>query len=340
MKRLLKKNYLLLRNLSKFFILLLLVPLVYNAIPIQKGASSYYLSKSTPKTLIDTLQKSGYNVGFADQIVLYFIPLPKEGWHLLLDVPTSRFEFLHTLSHTQHELMKIKLYAGETHTELSKRLAKDLHLDAKKLKKSYEALTQFGEADIYAGEYHVPRDFKETSIIKLLYALSNDKFRHFKEENLPEEITSTTLKRHLTIASIIQKETNNKEEMFLVSSVIQNRLSKNMKLQMDATLNYGEYTHQVVTRQRIREDNSTYNTYKHKGIPPAPLSTVSLNALKASLYPADTSYLFFMLSRSGKHNFATTYQEHLKNIRAFKESNPKNKSEKKKSEAKEKSPKH
>jgi UPF0755 protein len=116
------------------------------------------------------------------------------------------------------------------------------------------------------------------------------------------------------IASIIQKESNSIEEMPLISSVIYNRLEKNMRLQMDGTLNYGPYAHTIVTPERIKSDESDYNTYKHKGLPPHPLSTVTLDALKASMKPTKSDYIFFMLNEDGTHDFTATYDEHLEKI--------------------------
>ena len=91
--------------------------------------------------------------------------------------------------------------------------------------------------------------------------------------------------------------------------------------------------HTIVTPERIKNDKSPYNTYKHKGLPPHPLSTVTLDALKASIHPTNSNYLFFMLQKDGSHNFAETYDKHLANIRAFRQYQK----EKKEKEAKEKS---
>ena len=66
--------------------------------------------------------------------------------------------------------------------------------------------------------------------------------------------------RYVAIASVIQKESANTEEMPLVSSVVYNRIKKGMRLQMDGTLNYGKFSHTRVTPKRIREDKSVYNT--------------------------------------------------------------------------------
>ncbi len=122
----------------------------------------------------------------------------------------------------------------------------------------------------------------------------------------------------LTIASIIQKEAGSVEEMPKISSVIYNRLIKGMPLQMDGTLNYGEYSHIRVTSKRIREDRTLFNTYINKGIPPQPICAVSKEAINSALHPDETDYLFFMKNGKGGHNFSATYEEHLKNIAKFK----------------------
>jgi UPF0755 protein len=118
------------------------------------------------------------------------------------------------------------------------------------------------------------------------------------------------------MASVIQKEAANKEEMPIVASVINNRLKKGMKLQMDGTLNYGPYSHHKITAKRIRQDKSRYNTYMYKGLPPLPVCNVELSAIRAAIFPAKTDYLYFMKSKNGTHDFSRYYSTHLDNIRA------------------------
>jgi len=105
--------------------------------------------------------------------------------------------------------------------------------------------------------------------------------------------------------------------MPIIASVIENRLNKGMKLQMDGTLSYGKYSHKTITSKRIRKDTSYYNTYIHGGIPPAPLCTVSIEALRAALHPKKTNYLYFMLNKKGRHDFSASYKQHVKHIKAF-----------------------
>ncbi len=114
--------------------------------------------------------------------------------------------------------------------------------------------------------YSIPKDIDEEKIVTFLLERSQK-----QHERLSKELTGSYNKDkwlHLvTLASVIQKEAASVDDMPLVSSVIQNRLKKNMRLQMDGTLNYGKYSHQKVTAARIRSDKTSYNTYKHRGLP-------------------------------------------------------------------------
>ena len=319
MKRIILAKYHLLRLLSKIFILLLLIPLVYNYIPVQKGKSTFYLPFSNVDSVIDTLKENGYGVSKIDKLMLKYIKPPEAGWYTVEKIPRKRFKFFEQLSKQKAKTMRVKLYAGENSIELTKRLAQNLKLDPKKLLQEYRRLTKYLEGDIFAGFYQIARKADERAVITALFKASEIRLKtftstHCSDAKNPNELE---LKILLIIASIIQKETNNKHEMYLISSVIENRLNKGMKLQMDGTLNYGEHSHKRVTPKRIRKDRSYYNTYVHGGIPPAPLCTVDIHALEAALHPKKTNYLYFMLNKKGRHDFASSYKQHVKNIKAF-----------------------
>ena len=229
--------------------------------------------------------------------------------------------------------MKIVIFAGETHTELIKRLANDMKLDREKLSQAYEKRSRFKETDIFAGHYVVARKIDEEDLIFYLFEQSGKILDLFIEKNfrsMPDDFEQKVL---LTIASIIQKESNSVDEMPVISSVIYNRLKKNMKLQMDATLNYGIYSHKIVTPERIKTDNTFYNTYKYKGLPPHPLGTITIEALQAAMFPDKSEHIFFMLKPDGSHIFCETYEKHLENIKVFRAYQKKRAEEKKKQEA-------
>ena len=88
---------------------------------------------------------------------------------------------------------------------------------------------------------------------------------------------------------------------------------------MDGTLNYGKYSHIRVSAKRIKEDTSSYNTYKNKGLPNDPICAVSLNSIKAAIFPVKSNYYYFVKdNKTGLHKFSTSYKKHVNNIRANK----------------------
>lgn len=318
MKKILSDIY---RNFVLYFelyMLLLLIPLTYNLIPVNEGTKTFYIPSSNIDDVIKTLKTNGYEVTWMDKLMLRLRKTPDVGWYSVEPTEHGRILFFqHLYKQKTDELMDVVVYAGETKEELTARLAHDMKLDQEKLLNTYNVLARFKEADILAQRYTLARKADENTTMRYIFYRSRQKLDKFVKEYYTKTPKLMELKIVHIIASIIQKESNSIEEMPLISSVIYNRLEKNMRLQMDGTLNYGPYAHTVVTPERIKSDDSDYNTYKHKGLPPHPLSTVTLDALKASMKPTKSNYIFFMLNENGTHDFTATYDEHLENIRAF-----------------------
>jgi len=334
MKDILSKQYMSIVRYIEILIVVLLIPLLYNYVPIDKeAASTLYIDGSNIDTVVTSLEENDYTVTLVDKIMMQVEALPQSGWYTLNKEKYGRYNFFKTLHAHRAKTMDVVIYAGETHDELIDRLANDLKLEKKKLYESYKTLTKFKEAEIFSGHYQIARKAKEQSVMHYLFHISQKILDIFVEKTFTHKPDHFELKVLLTMASIIQKESNDVKEMPLISSVIYNRLHKEMKLQMDSTLNYGPYSHRIVTPERIKSDTSRYNTYKHKGLPPYPLGTISLNALRAAKFPAKNKYLFFMLKPDGGHQFAESYEDHLENIRIFR-AYQKKREEKKKQEEK------
>lgn len=129
--------------------------------------------------------------------------------------------------------------------------------------------------------------------------------------------TGRSLHEVVTLASIVEKETSCKEEKPLVASVVVNRLRKGMPLQCDATVIYGIKDFDGnLTRKHLRTANP-YNSYLNKGLPPGPICNPGLDSLKAALYPADTSYLYFVSRNNGTHVFSPTLVEHSRAVEKY-----------------------
>ena len=112
----------------------------------------------------------------------------------------------------------------------------------------------------------------------------------------------------VTVASLIEREVKLDEEIPLVASVIYNRLNKNMKLQMCSTVQYALGTPKARLMNSDLKIDSPYNTYQNAGLPAGPIASPGQASISAALHPADTDYLYFVLTSagSGKHNFAST----------------------------------
>jgi UPF0755 protein len=123
-------------------------------------------------------------------------------------------------------------------------------------------------------------------------------------------------------ASLVEKEAKLAEDAPLISAVIRNRLDDNQALQIDATLCFAraQTTGTGCPPPPTDSDKaivSPYNTYTVAGLPPTPIASVTEASLKAALEPADVPYKYYVVAdENGKHAFATTLEEHQRNVAA------------------------
>lgn len=125
----------------------------------------------------------------------------------------------------------------------------------------------------------------------------------------------------LKIASIVQREAGGKSDMKLISGIIWNRIFKGMKLQMDATLQYAKGNEEEGWWKEVNPEDkkidSSYNTYLHVGLPPAPIANPGIAAIDAAYNPDKTECLFYLHDKKGKIHCSRTYEEHKKNIAVY-----------------------
>ena len=135
---------------------------------------------------------------------------------------------------------------------------------------------------------------------------------------LPEDVTPRFLEERAIVASMIQREALWDSEGPAIAGVIENRLNRNMLLQIDATVVYawrlqGRHLTRVFFRD-LRLD-CPYNTYVNPGLPPSPICIPSAESWKSALEPEDNTYYYYVARRDGYHYFSRTYEEHRRNIR-------------------------
>ena len=119
----------------------------------------------------------------------------------------------------------------------------------------------------------------------------------------------------LTVASLIEREARLAVDRPKISAVIYNRLAKNMRLQIDASVLYAKQQHQAVVYHKDLWVKSPYNTYRNMGLPPGPIASPGADSFSAALHPASTKALYYVATSGGWHVFSDTYDQHLAAIK-------------------------
>jgi len=162
---------------------------------------------------------------------------------------------------------------------------------------------------------------------------------YFTKDATPEKIISSMVKRFwsvfkpewknraktlgftihqvVTLASIIEKETGAAVERPIISSVFHNRLKRRIRLESDPTVIYGIKDFNGNITRRDLAENTPYNTYRIKGLPPGPIANAGIKAIEAVLYPADTRFLYFVSKKDNTHQFSTNLKDHNRAVQKY-----------------------
>lgn len=186
------------------------------------------------------------------------------------------------------------------------------------LKKSYDGALFDGkpasadlEGYIYGETYNFPADATPEQILERTF----DQFELVvKQENLTElyKQKGFTLYQGITLASIIQREVATPSDAAQVAQVFELRLKMGMQLGSDVTY---QYIADKTGQPRSVDFDSPYNTRRYTGLPPGPISSPGLDALKAVGSPAPGDFVYFLSGDDDKTYFARTNEEHERNIR-------------------------
>ncbi|HVY53228.1 MAG TPA: endolytic transglycosylase MltG [Gammaproteobacteria bacterium] len=163
---------------------------------------------------------------------------------------------------------------------------------------------------------------EETSDIKLLsraYKRMRGKFQQAWDKRDPHIMLNP--QEVLIAASLVEKETHLNSERPVIAGVLFNRLQNKMLLQFDPAVAYGVMQRQIthpgnnlgfngILRKQDLKMDTPYNTYLHKGLPPTPIAIPSIDAINAVLHPVLHSYLYFVATGNGGHQFSQTLEEH------------------------------
>jgi UPF0755 protein len=184
----------------------------------------------------------------------------------------------------------------------------------------WEQLTMDAEGRLFPDTYRLPVDFTTEDTVALLRTTHDAVLAELLTSSATTTDTATST--IVNLASILEREANDEESMGLVAGIFYNRLNIGMPLQADATIEYVLNTplNELAPGQlaaELRELDSPYNTYLYGGLPPTPISNPGRMALEAAINPTPSEYLYYLTGRDGKFYFATTYNEHLRNIERY-----------------------
>lgn len=201
------------------------------------------------------------------------------------------------------------------------------------------------EGVYFPDTYLIPKGEEPLQVAQRFVNKFNEKFQPYADKFVKANIKWDTA---LKIASIVQREAAGKDDMPLIAGIIWNRLLKDMKLEIDATVQYindsrknylgiqcAEITpcanqELVYVGDTAKENGwwrpikpadiqtaSSYNTYLNKGLPPHPISNPGLDAIDAVLNSAETECLYYLHDPSGQIHCSRTYEEHRQNIAKY-----------------------
>ena len=187
------------------------------------------------------------------------------------------------------------------------------------------------EGYLYPDTYLIDTDADPQQIVQKLLSNFNEKFdAGLQDELLKQNIRNDTA---LKIASLIERESGGSEDKPIIAAIIWNRLTKGMRLEIDAAVQYaiasetlGEVGLQDLGDFNfwpqlgagvVRGVDSSYNTYLNEGLPPGPICSPSLASIKAVAHPAETDALYYLHSPDKQIHTAKTFEEHQENIENF-----------------------
>ena len=228
-----------------------------------------------------------------------------------MDMQTIADELLHgTLD------VKLTIPEGWRREEIAMKIATQFGIPES------EILKDAREGYLFPDTYQDSRDASASDIVRMMEDNFNKKTEKLNRDKLTQNQIS--FDEMVIIASLIEREAKLDTDRPLIASVILNRLSLGMKLDIDATVQYAlgyqakekTWWKKELTTEDLEID-SPYNTYKYAGLPPTPIANPGLSVMEAVINAPENEYLYYIADKQGKSHFAKTFEEHAANISKY-----------------------
>ncbi len=265
------------------------------------------------KTIIDTLDKEGV---IRSKLVFYILARTHKKDSVIqagsfrIRPNMNAYEIIESLSKGSDDVW-ITIIEGLRKEEIAHEITKELNIP------EADFIAQANEGTLFPDTYLFPRYASVDQVLGIFEANYKKKFTpELKEQARAKGLTENQV---LTIASMVEREANTPPTMQKVASVIVKRWKNDWPLQIDATVQYilgyqentGTWWKQRLTKADL-DISSPYNTYEHPGLPPAPIASPGLEAIKAVINAdPNTPYWFYISNKDGSEMiFSRTVEEH------------------------------
>ncbi len=244
-----------------------------------------------------------------------------------IEAGKSNSEIIDILARGQVKTISFTVPEGYTVDKIAAKLAAEGLGDAEKFKEAARNYTPYkymetnnpdviykAEGFIFPSTYLFDDSMTEKDMLAMMVKEFNTQINHAKIMDAAEK-ANMQLRDIVNIAAMVELEAVYKDEQPRIAGVFLRRLKIYMPIQSDTTIQYilGGAQKEEITIADTQIQNP-YNTYVNPGLPPGPIGSPGLEAIKAVLNPEQTDYLYFVAEKDGHHRFTRTYEEHLQAI--------------------------
>lgn len=297
---------------------------------MHKGEYLYIPTGASYMLVLDELVEGGY----IDDAASFDILAKRAGYpgkvkagKYKIKKGTSNYDLIRKLRSGRQEPVKLVINKLRTKQDFIEIISKNLEPDSAEIAEMLADSVFLAELDFdtntaMAAIIPDTYEFYWNTNARKIYARLAEYYVRFWDDDRKQRAWGKGLKpvQVMTLASIVEEESNKNDERDTIASVYINRLKHNMALQADPTLKFAVNDFTIKRVLDIhKEYESPYNTYLHTGLPPGPIATPSKTTIDAVLDAPETDYLYFCAKEdfSGYHSFASNYAQHMKNARAY-----------------------
>jgi UPF0755 protein len=227
----------------------------------------------------------------------------------LFNHPQNLFTILSRVVNGESGIVPIEIVLpeGTSSKEMAEIFFSKLHLFNKK---EFIKLSAPLEGELFPDTYLFSFDAQPADIVQKMHENFTSKIDPLRADI---KKTGRTEKQIINMASIIEEEGREYTSKRMISGILWKRLDIGMPLQVDAVFRYVNGKHSFTLSSEDLKEDSPYNTYTRKGLPPTPITNPGLTSIKAAIYPRKSNYLYYLTGKDGEMYYAVTHDEHVLN---------------------------